>query len=129
CAISHSSRSAPGSIAASASGPSCSRTSPYAPGAAGAERHFLPFRRRARALSSLHQTRRAVPPPGAPPAMKPHRLHLAWPLLLLAPAALVAQPPAPANPQAPSLNPVLPLGAPRGGPLDLPLTGSNLADP
>ncbi|MFO0930853.1 MAG: hypothetical protein U0736_28125 [Gemmataceae bacterium] len=56
------------------------------------------------------------------------------PLLLLAlvcSSRLPAQPPpaAPVNPQAPTLNPVVPLGMQRGTTLELTLTGANLADP
>ncbi len=48
---------------------------------------------------------------------------------LLLPALGMAQPPAAPNPQAPTLNPVLPLGVQRGTSIDLTLTGANLADP
>jgi hypothetical protein len=48
---------------------------------------------------------------------------------LLVPAPTLAQPPAKANPQAPTLAPVVPLGMQRGTTLELTLTGTNLADP
>jgi hypothetical protein len=48
---------------------------------------------------------------------------------LLVPSFLVAQVPAAPNPQAPTLNPVVPLGVQRGTSIDLTLTGTNLADP
>jgi hypothetical protein len=51
-------------------------------------------------------------------------------VLSAAPTANAQQPPPPApNPAAPTLNPVLPLGAQRGTAPDLTLTGTNLADP
>lgn len=50
---------------------------------------------------------------------------LAWTDATPAQPVLVGKP----NPQAPTLNPVLPLGAQRGTTLDLTLTGTNLADP
>jgi hypothetical protein len=49
--------------------------------------------------------------------------------LLLVPALLLGQPPAAPSPQAPTLNPVVPLGVQRGTSIDLTLTGTNLADP
>ena len=48
---------------------------------------------------------------------------------LLVPSLLLGQPPAAPNPQAPTLNPVVPLGVQRGTAIDLTLTGTNLADP
>lgn len=49
--------------------------------------------------------------------------------LIVRPALGQAPPPTPANPQAPTLNPVVPLGMQRGTSLELILTGSNLAEP
>src|SRR5262245_5093924 len=44
-------------------------------------------------------------------------------------APLAAQPPAPANPLAPTLAPLPALGVQRGTTVDLTLTGTNLQDP
>lgn len=48
---------------------------------------------------------------------------------LVGATSLVAQPPAPPNPQAPTLAPIVPMGAQRGTSIDLTVTGTNLADP
>lgn len=60
--------------------------------------------------------------------MKPLPLVL---LVVLTPTTLLAQvlPAGKPNPQAPTLNPVMPLGMPRGGALEVTLTGTNLSDP
>jgi hypothetical protein len=49
--------------------------------------------------------------------------------ILLVPTVVLAQPPGKPNPQAPTLNPVVPLGMQRGASIDLTLTGSNLNEP
>jgi hypothetical protein len=50
-------------------------------------------------------------------------------VVLMVPHARAQQQPPQPNPAAPTLNPVLPLGMPRGGSLELTLTGTNLAEP
>src|SRR5262249_48366654 len=50
-------------------------------------------------------------------------------LLIFLAVPLQAQPPAPPNPQAPTIGPVAPLGVSRGSSIDLTLTGTNLTEP
>ena len=61
--------------------------------------------------------------------MNAHPRLLAVLLVALSAAPLLAQPPAPPNPQAPTLAPVQPLGVQRGTAIDLTLAGTNLQEP
>lgn len=55
-------------------------------------------------------------------------MSLAWPFIDAGTSWGQKAPP-PANPQAPTINPLVPVGAQRGVPLELMITGTNLANP